>query len=396
VRALAAEALLRREPQGDGLRVLPARDRDLKPATRAVHAGEREARQGAPFAPQPVLAAPFHLRGDPAASPYDYGRYGTPTWTAFEDALSELENADVLLFPSGMAAAAAVLLTSLHPGEAVLLPADGYFQVRALAADHLAPRGVEVREAPTDDAAIRAGLPGAAVAWMETPSNPRLDAVDVRALAQAAHAEGALVVVDNTLATPLGQAPLDLGADVTITSLTKAMNGHSDLLLGYVATRSPEQHERLVRWRSLAGPIPGPFEAWLAHRSLVTLDVRLERMCANAQALAEALLARDDVLEVRYPGLPGDPAHAVAARQMRRFGPVLSFTLRDADAAQRFLDAAALVIEATSFGGAHTTAERRQRWGSDGVPEGLIRLSAGLEDAGDLVDDVVRALDALG
>ena len=152
-----------------------------------------------------MFAAPFHLRGDPADSPYGYGRYETPTWSAYEAALGALENADVLLFASGMAAAAAVLLTALRPGDAVLLPADGYYQVRALAAEHLEPRGVDVRTAPTDAEAIRAALPGATLLWLESPSNPGLDVVDLQALAQAGHAEGALVVTDNTLATPLGQ-----------------------------------------------------------------------------------------------------------------------------------------------------------------------------------------------
>jgi cystathionine gamma-lyase len=368
---------------------------NLRPATRAVHAGATAPDQGMPIGPQPVFAAPFHLRGDPATSPYGYGRYDNPTWTAFEAALGELERADTVLFASGMAAAAAVLLTALRPGDVVVLPADGYFQVRALAAEHLAPRGVHAREVPTDEAAIRTAAPGAALVWIETPSNPGLDVVDIRAIGEAAHAAGALFVVDNTLATPLEQAPLDLGADATVISITKAMAGHSDLLLGAVASRSPELHERLTRWRSLAGSIPGPFEAFLAHRSLPTLDVRLERMCANALALAELLAERDDVPAVRYPGLPGDPAHAVAAGQMRRFGPVVSFTLRDAASAQRFLDAAELVVEATSFGGLHTMAERRQRWGSDGVAEGLIRLSAGLEDPDDLREDFTRALDAV-
>ncbi|HEX3318353.1 MAG TPA: cystathionine gamma-lyase [Solirubrobacteraceae bacterium] len=375
---------------------MPAGDRDLKPATRAVRAGERPTEQGAPIGPQPVFAAPFHLRGDPASSPYGYGRYDTPTWTAYEAALGELERADALVFASGMAAATAILLPALRPGDAVVLPSDGYFQVRALAREHLTPRGIEVRQVPTDEEAVRAALPGAALLWLESPSNPKLDVVDLRALASAGHAEGALVAVDNTLATPLGQSPLDLGADVTMHSITKATAGHGDLLLGSAATRSPEQHERLARWRSLSGPIAGPFEAWLAHRSLATLDVRLQRMSANALALAEALSARDDVLEVRYPGLPADPAHAVAARQMRLFGPVVSFTLRDAEAAQRFLDGAGLVVEATSFGGVHTMAERRRRWGADGVPEGLVRLSAGIEDPDDLLRDVTRALDALG
>ena len=167
---------------------MPARDRDLKRATRALHPGPKPAQQGTPIAPQPVFAAPFHLRGDPASSAYGYRRYDTPTWTAFETALGAIDNAEALLFASGMAAAAAVLLPALRPGDVVVLPADGYYQVRALASDHLAPRGIEVREVPTDEDAIRAALPGAALVWLETPSNPGLDTVDVRALAQAAHA----------------------------------------------------------------------------------------------------------------------------------------------------------------------------------------------------------------
>ena len=220
------------------------------------------------------------------------------------------------------------------------------------------------------------------------------------------------------MATPLEQAPLDLGVDVTIISITKAMACHSDLLLGSAATRSPELHARLTRWRSLSGAIPGPFEAFLAHRSLPTLDVDFHRfeptegvrelirdairgtaddgnVVIVAHAASFALEGRDDVLSVRYPGLPSDPGHLVAARQMQRFWPVVSFTLRDADTANRFLDAAELVVEATSFGGVHTMAERRERWGGDGVPEGLIRLSAGLEDPDDMREDVTRELDAV-
>jgi cystathionine gamma-lyase len=359
-----------------------------------ARAGASAPAQGAPLGPQPVLAAPYHLRGDPAEVEYGYGRYDNPTWNAYERALGELEGADTLVFASGMAAVAAMLLPALRPGDAVVVPSDGYYQVRALAAEHLGPRGVDVREAATDEAAIRAALPGAALVWVESPSNPRLDVVELEAVAAAAHAEGALVVVDNTLATPLGQAPLDLGADAVMVSVTKAMAGHSDVLLGYVATRTPELLERLTRWRSLAGAIAGPFETWLAHRSLATLDARLERACANALALAELLAADARVASVRYPGLPDDPGHAVAARQMRRFGPVVSFTLPDAEAAERFLAAARLVTDATSFGGVHTMAERRQRWGTDGVAEGLVRLSAGLEDPDDLREDVAQALDA--
>jgi cystathionine gamma-lyase len=197
-------------------------------------------------------------------------------------------------------------------------------------------------------------------------------------------------VVDNTFATPLGQRPLELGADLSVTSATKHLGGHADLLLGYVAASDPARAETLRTWRSHTGSIPGPFETWLAHRSLATLDVRLERGEANALALAKLLSGRVEAL--RYPGLPSDPAHELARRQMRRFGTVLCFDLGSRERAEAFLEAAELVTEATSFGGVITTAERRGRWGGDDVPEGFIRLSAGCEATEDLVADVQRAL----
>jgi cystathionine gamma-lyase len=228
----------------------------------------------------------------------------------------------------------------------------------------------------------------AKLVWVETPSNPGLDVVDIRAVADASDAT---LVVDNTLVTPLGQRPLELGADYVVASASKALTGHSDLLLGYVAAPDVQ----LVRAaRSKVGTIAGPFEVWLAHRSLATLDVRLERECANALRLAEAIAER---VPVRYPGLPGDPAHETAKQQMERFGPVLCFTLPDAATADAFLAAAEMITEATSFGGTRTTAERRARWGGDDVPEGYVRLSAGCEDTDALVQDVKRALaSALG
>jgi len=364
------------------------------PGTRVVHAGLPEPVQGAPFLPGPTFASPYHLAGDVDAALSGYNRHGNPTWARYEAALGELEGGDAVVFASGMAAIGAVLLPWLGPGDVLVAPADGYPGVRALAQEQLAPRGVEVRLVPTEDAAIGAALDGATLVWLETPSNPGLDVCEVAALAAAAHAAGAAVLVDNTLATPLDQRPLELGADVSLASGSKALTGHSDLTFGHVATRDPERLAALRAWRVLGGAVPGPFEAWLAHRSLATLDVRLERQCANAQALAELLARRSDVSSVRYPGLPTDPAHAVAARQMRRFGPVLGFTLADAERAQRFLAACDLVFEATSFGGLHSTAERRARWATDAVPEGFIRFSAGCEAAADLLADVARALDA--
>ncbi len=208
-----------------------------------------------------------------------------------------------------------------------------------------------------------------------------------------AHAQGTLVAVDNTLATPLGQRPLELGADFSVASGTKMLTGHGDLLLGYVASRDAGLMSSVRRWRKIVGAIPGPMEAWLAHRSLATLHLRAERQTANALALAEALRDRPEVTGLRYPGLSDDPSHKIAAQQMRRFGCVVSFSLPTRAHAERFLEALRLVDDATSFGGVRSTAERRGRWGGDAVPEGFIRFSAGAEDPQDLVADVLRALD---
>jgi cystathionine gamma-lyase len=368
-------------------------ERPLGPATKSVHAGLPEPRQGEPFLPGPTFAAPFHVSGDPEGVEYVYGRYGNPTWAHYENALGELEDAEGVLFGSGMAAVAAVLLPALGPGDVLVAPSDCYLGTRSLIDAHLAELGVDVRYAPTSSRHLHDVLPGASLLWLETPSNPGLDVCDVAALAEAAHAEGAPVAVDNTLATPLGQRPLDLGADWSVTSDSKLMTGHSDLILGHVATRDPGRAAELRAWRTRAGSVPGPFEAWLAHRSLATLALRLERTCDNTLELARMLAGRVDVGDVRYPGLEGDPAHRLAAAQMDCFGPVLSFTLESRERAERFLRECRLVAESTSFGGLHTTAERRARWG-DPVPDGFIRLSAGCEDAADLLADVDAALAA--
>ena len=361
-------------------------------ATRVVRAGLPEPRQGEPFLPGPVLAAPYHLSGDPAGVPFTYGRFQNPTWSRFEDALGELEGGRAVAFASGMAAVTAVFGTTLRPGDVVVLPSDAYYTVRRLAQDYFGAMGVTVRLAPTAGSAQAALLEGARLLWLETPSNPLLDVCDVTSLAAAAHAAGALVAVDNTTATPLGQQPLALGADLSVASDTKALTGHGDLLMGHVATRDEALADRLHTWRTQTGAVPGPFETWLAHRSLATLDVRLERQCRNARAIADLLAARSDVTAVRYPGRPQDPAHEIAARQMRRHGTVVSFVLADRARAERFLGACRLVTESTSFGSMHTTAERRARWGGDAVPEGFIRLSAGGEDERDLLADLEQAL----
>jgi cystathionine gamma-lyase len=357
--------------------------------TRVVHAGLPEARQHEPLLPGPQPAAVYHLSGDPTGAPFEYGRYGNPTWARWEAALGELEGGEAVSFASGMAAVAAVLMSRLSPGDVLLLPEDGYPSVRDLAS-HLP--GVEVRAVPVT--ALAGSVDGATFVWIESPSNPGLDVCDIAAVCAAAHAQGASVAVDNTLATPIGQRPLALGADFSVSSDSKHVTGHSDLILGHVAVRSPEHAAELHGWRRMTGAVPGPFEAWLAHRSLATLDVRLERQCATAVALAELLLRRPDVEAVRYPGLPGDPAHALAVRQMTRFGSVVAFDVGSRERAERFLAGCELVAEATSFGGVHSLAERRARWSGNAVSEGFIRFSVGCEDAADLLADVERALDA--
>src|SRR5262245_7262948 len=363
-------------------------------ATRVVHAGLPEPSQGLPFLPGPVFAGCFHLAGDPESSPYTYGRYHNPTWTLFERALGELEGGEAVVFASGVAATAAVRGSVLAAGDMAVLPADGYYTARLLAEGFFAQIGVEVRTAPTAGDAQGRCLEGAKLLWLESPSNPGLDVCDIVALVRAAHERGALVVVDNTTATVLGQRPLALGADFSLASDTKALTGHGDVVLGHVAVRDPERAQRLRNWRTQFGAVPGPMEVWLAHRSLSTLDVRLERMTANALAIALFLAGQPEVHRVRYPGLPDDPAHAVAARQMSRFGPVVSFELASAEAAEAFLARCRLVLQATSFGGLHTTAERRARWGGDKVAGGFIRLSAGCEHPEDLLSDIAEALSA--
>ncbi|MGI5138618.1 cystathionine gamma-lyase [Streptomyces sp. CA-106110] len=364
--------------------------------TRAVRAGLPEPVKYEPTLPGPVFAAHFHLPGEPTG-PYTYGRDENPTWTHLERAIGELEapgedGVETLAFASGMAAISAVLFSQLRAGDTVVLPADGY-QVLPLVREQLTAYGIEVRTAPTGGDAQLDVLDGAKLLWVETPSNPGLDVCDVRRLVAAAHAQGTLVAVDNTLATPLGQRPLELGADFSVASGTKMLTGHGDLLLGYVVSRNAGLMASVRRWRKIVGAIPGPMEAWLAHRSLATLHLRADRQTANALAVAEALRARAEVTGLRYPGLPDDPSHKTAAQQMRRFGCVVSFSLPTRAHADRFLDALRLVDDATSFGGVRSTAEQRGRWGGDAVPEGFIRLSAGAEDPEDLVADVLRALD---
>ncbi len=358
--------------------------------TRAVHAGLPAPVPGEPFLPGPVFAAPYHL--DPVEGPKlnGYARTDHPTRRALEAAIGELEGGSTVVFSSGQAAITALLLAVLRPGDTVMIPADGYFTVRAFAAGTLHELGVETVLVPT--AGPYPDFSGVRLVLLESPANPGLDVCDIAAIAAAAHAVGALVGVDNTAATPLGQNPLALGADVVVASGTKALTGHSDVLLGYVSTNDSAVLAKVETWRDQTGAVPGAFESWLAHRSIATLDLRLARQTANAAAVAQLLVSRADVTNVRWPGLPDDPAYPVASRQMRRIPGIVSFELGDAAWVGRWLAGSALVFAATSFGGVHTTADRRAQWGDD-TPAGFVRLSCGVEDTVDLLADLTAALD---
>jgi cystathionine gamma-lyase len=357
-----------------------------------LHYATHRRRPGEPFEPPIVNTAIYALPGQPQGQ-YQYARWANPTWTALEEVLGLLEDAEALIFPSGMAAAAAVLCSQLRPGDQLLLPSDGYYTVRTAADKFLIPNGVRVRTCPTATVAAEP-MEGLKMVWVETPSNPGLDLADVRAVAQRAHAAGALVVVDNTTMTPVGQRPLELGADVVVSSDTKAVNGHSDALFGHVASRNADVMAGVRDWRRIIGAIPGAFETWLVQRGLDTLELRFSRMCDNAQELAERLARHPKVREVRYPGLPSHPAHPLARTQMRRFGGLIGITLADAATADRFIEGCRYVRAATSFGGLHSSAERRARWG-EAVAEGYVRFSVGCEPPGTLWQDVERALEAV-
>lgn len=338
-----------------------------------------------------TMASIFHLPGDPQGFA-QYGRFDNPTWEAVEHLLSHLEDAPCIAFPSGMAAISAVFCALLRAGDRILLPSDGYYTPRVLMERFLTRFGIDFDLRPTATF-LDGGFDEYRLVFVETPSNPGLDICDVAAVSEAAHSVGALVVADNTTMTPLGQRPLDLGADVVVAADTKAPNGHSDVLFGHVATRDSDIRAAVAEWRKLAGAIPGPFEAWQVHRGLETLEVRYDRMCSSAEVIAGRLKGHPAVKALRFPGLEGDPSHNLARAQMERFGFLVSLTLANETMAEAFINGCRLIQPATSFGGLHTSAERRARWG-DVVPPGFVRLSVGCEPVEELWSAIREALDA--
>ncbi|MEO6822885.1 MAG: aminotransferase class I/II-fold pyridoxal phosphate-dependent enzyme [Candidatus Nanopelagicales bacterium] len=359
-------------------------------ATVVVQAGRPPRRPDGPVNPDITMSSTYHAGGE-----IGYARTSNPTWMALEDAVGTLEGGRALAFASGMAAVNAVL--ELIPvGGTVVAPSHTYSGTRARLAELAGAGRLTVREVAVDDPAeISAACPGADLLWLESPTNPTMAICDLAAAARAAHAAGALVACDSTFATPMVQRPLEHGCDIVVHSATKALAGHSDVLLGMVVTAGDDLHSRLWRIRTLTGAIPGPVEAWLALRGLRTLALRMERAQSNAGELAQRLQAHPAVTLVRYPGLPGDPGHAVAARQMTGFGSLLSFqTIGTAADAQAVCERTELWLHATSLGGVESSLERRRRWPEENVevPETLIRLSVGIEDVEDLWDDLDAAL----
>lgn len=364
-------------------------------STRSVTASGSARVPGAPVSTPPVPVSAYHLDADESRLQDVYGRNSNPTWRQLESALAELEGGTwALTFSSGMAAITSALRVLAAPGRRLVVPADGYYQVRQYAVERLAPQGIDVVAVPAAEmceAAENVGNDDVVLA--ETPVNPTLDVVDLHRLALVCRARGATLVVDNTAATPFGQQPLSLGADLVVASATKALAGHGDVVAGYAAASQESLLAALERERLLAGAVLGPFEAWLVLRSLGSAGLRIERQCHNALAVAMMLRSHPDVQSVRYPGLPDDPAHEIACRQMKRFGGLVAAELADARAVGELVARSGLLVAATSFGGIHTCADRRARWG-DPVPDGFVRFSLGIEDTDDLVADIAEALGA--
>jgi cystathionine gamma-synthase len=360
-----------------------------RPATVVVTAGRPPASPDAPLNEPVGFASAYHAGG-----PVAYARDGNRSWTVLEDAIGALEGGAALAFASGMAAIAAVL-DGLPVGARVVAPVDGYSGTRVLLREGGPPgRWDPVLVDVTDTDAVLAAAEGAALVWLESPTNPRNGIVDLPAVIRGAHARGAVVAVDNTYATPFLQRPLALGADVVVHSVSKLLSGHSDVVLGATVTADPVRCEALRGHRTFHGAIPGPMEAYLALRGLRTLALRVERAQGNAGVLAERLGAHSAVSRVRYPGLADDPHARRAAAQMDGPGTMIAFeTHGGPSAAEAVAKATRLIVHATSLGGIETTMERRARWAEDaGIPSTLLRLSVGCEDVEDLWADLDHAL----
>jgi cystathionine gamma-synthase len=343
-------------------------------ATRIVKAGRPEPVPDAPLNVPITMASTYVAGGE-----LEYGRYANPTWMAFEEALGELESGECVAFASGLAAVAAVLDLVPH-GGVVVAPRHSYTGTLGQLATLEAKGRVQARLVDiADENALRSAMTDAAMVWLESPTNPALEVIDLVAAIEAGHAAGARVVVDNTFATPLSQRPLDLGADIVVHSATKMLSGHSDAVMGAVVTADTAIRASLKQHRDLTGAIPGTLEAWLALRGMRTLHLRFERAQSNAAILAERLAHHPAVAEVRYPG----------------FGAMISIVpAGGVPAADRLAEETRIWVHATSLGGVESTLERRRRWPAEAatIPDALVRLSVGIEDVEDLWEDLAQAL----
>lgn len=356
-----------------------------------LHHRAHRVAKGEPIVPGIFTATTFHLPQVEGAA-FTYARVSSPTWAELEEQLALLEDAPCIAFPSGMAAITAALFATLKAGSHLILPSDGYYVTRVLGTEFLQGLGITITQLPTT-AYATADFTGASVVYIETPSNPGLDICDIADTAARAHRAGANVIVDNSTMTPLLQRPLDLGADIVVAADTKAPAGHSDVLFGHTTTRDPALFKRMADWRRISGSVPGAFEAWLVHRGIETLELRMDRMCRSAATIATRLASHPRIRNLRFPGLPSDPSHAIALKQMSGFGYLMTFDLRSEAAAEAFLAACPYIAQTTSFGGTHTAGERRARWG-DQVPPGFIRLSIGCEPTESLWSALETALSA--
>jgi cystathionine gamma-synthase len=372
--------------------------------TLAIHAGQEADPHTGAVVP-PIYAVSTYkqdgvggLRGG-----YEYSRSANPTRTALEEALAAVEGgARGLAFASGLAAEDTLLRTVCSPGDHVVIPDDAYGGTYRLFSRVLEPWGVAFDPVPLGDLdAVRAAMrPSTRMIWVETPTNPLLNVADIAGLAQIAHEAGALLAVDNTFASPYLQQPLALGADVVVHSTTKYVGGHSDVVGGALVVRSADLAERLAYNQNAMGAVAGPFDSWLTLRGLKTLGVRMERHCDNAERVVDLLLSHKNVTQVLYPGLPEHPGHEIAAKQMRRFGGMVSFRVAGGEeAAVAVCDRARLFTLGESLGGVESLIEHPGRMthasavGSPlEVPADLVRLSVGIETVDDLLADLSQAL----
>ncbi len=373
----------------------------MKFETRAIHDGqEPDPATGAIITPI-YQTATFVQDAVGVNKGYDYARVANPTRTALQVALASLENAEHgIAFSSGLGATT-TLMHLVNPGERVVLIADVYGGVYRMTSQIYEPKGYLFDYVPAPDFANLADRldENTRLVWIETPSNPMLNLVDIRAAADAAHAVGAILVVDNTFATPYLQNPLDLGADVVLHSTTKYLGGHSDVVGGFCATNDPTIAERLYFLQKSLGAVPGPFDCWLVLRGVRTLAIRMQRHCENARAIAAWLDEQPGIQQVLYPGLPSHPGHEIAKRQMRDFGGMISVLAESEEAAVALVERTKLFQLAESLGGVESLIEHPARMthastadAPFAAPRNLIRLSVGIEAVDDLTADLAAAL----